>query len=150
MVERKQPRSEENSDIVVRRRAETTAPAKGQSAPKKQELDLPAEIAKIKQQMQGAKDQFNQIRSQLGAMKNLRKAQEEQKQDILNLQEKQEEILNSLGKVCETLNGVLAQNIPEADPDSYRIGDRLEKMDEELDTLRAAVKKIEIHLGLGG
>lgn len=149
MPERRQPGSEGNSDIVVRRRVETAAPAKGQSAPKKQDLDLPAEISKIKQQLQGAKDQFNQIRSQLGAMKNLLKAQEKQQQDILDLQEKQEEILNSLGKVYEVLNGVLGKSTPEADLGNNGIRERLERMDKELDILREAVEKIETHLGSG-
>lgn len=115
---------------------------------KAQELDLPMEVMRIKQQLSGAKDQFNQIRSQLGELKSLRKAQEEQRQDIQDLQEKQEEILDSLQRIYETLNEFLAKDRPEASQAAKTVAEKIEQLEEQIGMIWEAVERIEGHVGL--
>lgn len=113
-----------------------------------QQLDIPKEVMLLKQQMRGAKDQFNQIKSHLGELNKLRKTQEEQKQDIREIRDQQEEMWKSLDRIYQTLNEFLAKDRPEASQAAKTVAEKIEQLEEQIGMIWDAVERIEDHLGL--
>ena len=94
------------------------------------------------------KGQFNQIKSQLGELKNLKITQEEQAKVIEALQEGQKSLVEALNQIAKAMDEFLQKARPDASEAAQTIGQRVIDLEDQVDQLWKAVGKLEKHTGL--
>lgn len=105
-------------------------------------------VSLLQQQMLGVKGQFNQIKSQLGELKNLRNSQEEQAKAIEALENGQKSLVEALNQIAKAMDEFLQKERLEASEAALTVGQRVIDLEDQVDQLWESVGKLEKHTGL--
>ena len=123
------------------------APRSPQPAQNKKPQDP---VSLLQQQMLGVKGQFNQIKSQLGELKNLRNTQEEQARILETLQDGQKSLTEALNEIAKAMDEFLQNSRPEGSEAAQTVAQRVLDLEDQVDQIWEAVEKLEKHTGLNG
>lgn len=135
--------SRKEEEKQAQEQATPSRPSQG-IQPKKQQDP----VTLLQQQMLGVKNQFNQVKSQLGELKILRRVQEEQAKALEALENVQKSLVEALNQISLAMEEFLAKERPEASEAALTVGQRVMDLEDQVGKIWEAVEKLEKRTGL--